>query len=241
MEPGVFRSSTGMAWNAAGATTPVSCCWCSSTKVCSTTVARRWLPRSKRWPGGCVPLLVNEDVHGAWSRTLGMAERRGDGGWVLLSPKGAVTWRHEGRLSGEVLTGALDSHLHRSPDASPSPTRGSLEVGAKLSGAALFPGSSTSSSPSRSPWAAGLARRRPSSRSSRRAANRRRRTCDSSTPTTGRRATLSGWWWSSSTAPARARPRHRRRAGHRLHHDPRSRRRDRRSAGRRHLADHRHR
>jgi len=84
--------------------------------------------------------LVNEDVHGGWSRALGMKESRGEVGWALVSPDGAVTWRHDGRLSGDVLTRALDAHLSQSADASASPVLPRLEVGSTIAGGLLSPG-----------------------------------------------------------------------------------------------------
>ena len=80
-----------------------------------------------------IAAIVNADVHGSWSRALEVRASGEAPRWALISPRGAVTWRHEGHVSSDTLGSALDTFLHQSPDASPAArTRTSLEVGAQV-------------------------------------------------------------------------------------------------------------
>ena len=79
-----------------------------------------------------VPAIVNADVEGRWSQMLGVRSQGVQPGWALMSPQGAVTWRHEGPLNTETLGRALDSSLHQSQDASPAAARTGLDVGSQV-------------------------------------------------------------------------------------------------------------
>ena len=79
-----------------------------------------------------VPAIVNADVHGGWSRALEVRSRGAEPGWALIGPQGGVTWRHEGRVSGETLGRALDTFLQPSQDVSPAAARIGLAVGTKV-------------------------------------------------------------------------------------------------------------
>lgn len=87
-----------------------------------------------------VAAIVNEDVAGAWSRAFGLRAGSGQPAWCLVSPDGAVTWTHNGRGTPELLTSALDTHLHRSPKPVPVPANAALAAGARVTAAALRPG-----------------------------------------------------------------------------------------------------
>ncbi|MBA3356626.1 MAG: hypothetical protein H0U18_11970 [Pyrinomonadaceae bacterium] len=87
-----------------------------------------------------IAALVNEDVRGGWSRSLSLRSGTAGPAWGLISPEGTVTWTHQGHISPEHLTEALDSHLRRSPDVSPVEFRQSPEIGRQISSTALHPG-----------------------------------------------------------------------------------------------------
>jgi hypothetical protein len=63
------------------------------------------------------PLLVNEDVDGAWSRAF--AVNSAQVAWRLLGSDGGVLWMGEGPVSAEHLTGVLDRNLYPCPPATP--------------------------------------------------------------------------------------------------------------------------
>jgi hypothetical protein len=87
-----------------------------------------------------VPVLVNEDVQGRWSRALEVSGRGAEPAWALVAPDGAVTWRQQGRASGETLTQALDLHLRRSPDVMPGPKPPEPQAGLEIWAGMLRPG-----------------------------------------------------------------------------------------------------
>jgi hypothetical protein len=94
------------------------------------------MPNTTAW----VVKFVNEDVRGAWSHALGMRHGSGSPGWRLIAPDGGVTWAHDGQLSAEALTAALDTHLQRSPDQAPVEFHaGRLELGKQISAIPLDP------------------------------------------------------------------------------------------------------
>lgn len=81
------------------------------------------------------PLVVNEDVHGSWSKALSLEASDGTVGaleWRLISPTGGVTWGHSGRIDAEDLALALDDYLFRSPAAIPAPSTRDLPLGMRL-------------------------------------------------------------------------------------------------------------
>jgi hypothetical protein len=59
-------------------------------------------------------VMVNEDVGGSWARALGVGAQRGPA-WRLLSPRGGVTWSHDGPLEQATLAWMLDECLIPSP------------------------------------------------------------------------------------------------------------------------------
>lgn len=87
-----------------------------------------------------IAVLANEDVRGAWSSALGLHAGTGDPGWGLIGPSGVVAWAHQGRISGEALGAALDTHLEPSRSATPMPIAGEVEIGSRISATALHPG-----------------------------------------------------------------------------------------------------
>jgi hypothetical protein len=88
-----------------------------------------------------IAAFVNEDVRGAWSQALGMRSGSGSPSWRLIAPDGHVAWAHDGQLSAEVLTAALDTHLQLSPDHAPVEfhSGGRLELGKQVSVITLDP------------------------------------------------------------------------------------------------------
>ena len=87
-----------------------------------------------------ISAFVNEDVGGAWSKAFKVRSGAGAPAWRLIAPDGVVTWSHDGQMSQDVLINALDVHLRRSPDPTPSAIRPRLEVGQLVTGGALSPG-----------------------------------------------------------------------------------------------------
>ena len=55
------------------------------------------------------PVVVNEDVDGAWSKALNLSA--GAPAWVLVTPSGGVAWAHHGSIQSDSLAEALDGHL----------------------------------------------------------------------------------------------------------------------------------
>jgi hypothetical protein len=81
---------------------------------------------------------VNEDVQGAWTRTLALGDEQVTG-WAMLSPQGTPVWTHLGPLSADKLANVLDTHLRTAADASPSPLGLHHEVGEVVNGHMLDP------------------------------------------------------------------------------------------------------
>jgi hypothetical protein len=67
-----------------------------------------------------LPVVLTEDVDGAWAR--GLAVRGHDGGpaWRLLAPGGGITWLHDGRLEPAALGHEVARHLVASGPPRPS-------------------------------------------------------------------------------------------------------------------------
>ncbi len=84
------------------------------------------------------PLLVNEDVHGGWSASLRLPSERGEPAWRLISPRGGVTWMHDGRASADEVTAALDGYLFPSGAPSAEHQRPGLDLGSRVSPGALY-------------------------------------------------------------------------------------------------------
>jgi hypothetical protein len=76
------------------------------------------------------PVLVNEDVGGAWSAFFGLPGS-GEPAWRLLGPTGSRTWSYDGRV-GEELAGILDDHLFPSPPATAVHIRPGLDLGVRV-------------------------------------------------------------------------------------------------------------
>jgi hypothetical protein len=97
------------------------------------------------------PLLVNEDVQGGWSTSLGLpSPERGEPSWRLISPRGGVTWMHDGHASGKEVAAALDGYLFPSAPPSAERQQSGLSLGSPVSPAALdphFPGVEESACP----------------------------------------------------------------------------------------------
>ena len=55
-------------------------------------------------------ITVNEDVDGTWSATLGAGHHEPPA-WRLVSPRGGITWAHDGRIDDDGLTLALEQCL----------------------------------------------------------------------------------------------------------------------------------
>jgi hypothetical protein len=75
--------------------------------------------------------LVAEDVHGVWTRTLALPTR-GHVAWRLLSPKGLITWSHDGHAHGDLIASALEKRLEPGRPPSLVPLRPGVEVGVHL-------------------------------------------------------------------------------------------------------------
>jgi hypothetical protein len=76
--------------------------------------------------------MVNEDVQGTWAQALSMGAGSNEMAWRLLSPRGGVTWMHEGRVDVESLGKALDACLMPAPVPRPAPIRRAVPIGARL-------------------------------------------------------------------------------------------------------------
>jgi len=85
------------------------------------------------------PLLVNEDVRGAWSAALGFDPDRNELAWRLLSPSGGLSWARDGRASAEELTAALDGCLFPSGPPTSAYQPPGPDIGTYLSPSALNP------------------------------------------------------------------------------------------------------
>ena len=86
------------------------------------------------------PVLANEDVQGSWSAALGFRSGGGERAWRLISPRGGVTWMHDGRIAAEALGAALDGYLLPSPPPQAKQVRPHVEVGMPMAATALHPG-----------------------------------------------------------------------------------------------------
>lgn len=80
-----------------------------------------------------IATIVNEDVHGGWSRALGLCKGVSALGWALISPSGDRAWAHEGPLESSALATALDTHLKRSTEVRSIDIQMGIEVGTVLS------------------------------------------------------------------------------------------------------------
>lgn len=76
-----------------------------------------------------ISLLVNEDVHAGWSRTLGFSAESGAPGWAIICPSGDRAWSHQGPVKSDVLANALDVYLRRSAQVSAIKMGTAIEVG----------------------------------------------------------------------------------------------------------------
>jgi hypothetical protein len=85
------------------------------------------------------PLLVNEDVHGAWSATLDLGSERGEPAWRLISPTGGISWKQDGHVAAEELGAALDASLFPGAAASAEYEQHGLDIGEYVSPGALDP------------------------------------------------------------------------------------------------------
>lgn len=83
------------------------------------------------------PVLVNEDVVGAWSEQLGLRSPDPGPAWCLVAATGGVAWMHRGPLSGQELARALDACLFASPPPGVYPADPSIAVGAAFEARAL--------------------------------------------------------------------------------------------------------
>ena len=61
--------------------------------------------------GLAAPMLVSEDVRGAWSTVLALPTRTSEPVWRLITPEGVVRWAHHGRADAELLASVLDERL----------------------------------------------------------------------------------------------------------------------------------
>ena len=86
------------------------------------------------------PVVLNEDVHGAWSSALALPGGRAKQAWRLIAPGGGVIWMHDGRLPAERLGVALDQHLIPSAPPRPELMRPRADLGARVTASALHPG-----------------------------------------------------------------------------------------------------
>lgn len=64
--------------------------------------------------------MVAENIGSAWDQPLAVTAQRDPGqpSWRLMSPRGGVSWIHEGPLSDSELAAALDGHLLPAPPPS---------------------------------------------------------------------------------------------------------------------------
>ena len=85
-----------------------------------------------------IATIVNEDVHGGWSRALGLGSGSQAMGWALISPSGDNSWTHEGRVESAALSQALDTHLKRSQDVRSMDIQAGIELGTVLSPRDLY-------------------------------------------------------------------------------------------------------
>lgn len=87
-----------------------------------------------------IAAVVNEDVNASWARALALRAESGGPAWAIIAPHGLVVWTHEGRIAGDALASALDTHLRRCPDPQPFEYRLGVDVGTRITPDALHPG-----------------------------------------------------------------------------------------------------
>jgi len=85
------------------------------------------------------PLVVAEDVGGAWATALSLHAEPGEPTWALVSPTGGLVWRHHGPAEGDRLAAALDAHLYTSAMVTPQRVRPRFDVGARVTPGLLDP------------------------------------------------------------------------------------------------------
>jgi hypothetical protein len=79
------------------------------------------------------PLLINEDVHGSWSRSLYVDAAAGELTYRLVTPTGGLTWAHSGSIDARSLGQALDDHLLPSVHADITPIWAGPVPGTRIS------------------------------------------------------------------------------------------------------------
>lgn len=85
-----------------------------------------------------IPVVISEDVRGAWNRAFALNGGSGGIEWRLTTPTGAVTWMHQGRLEARLLTDALDHYLIPSVRAGARPVKYGMTVGETIAVDALY-------------------------------------------------------------------------------------------------------
>jgi hypothetical protein len=85
-------------------------------------------------------VVVNEDVHGAWSTAFALPHESGEQAWRLIAPRGGITWTHDGRIHGEILANALDHCLIPCAAPKPAMVRTMVRPGIQLAATAFDPG-----------------------------------------------------------------------------------------------------
>lgn len=103
--------------------------------------------------GGYVgaPVLVSEDVNGAWSRALDLPERVDGAAWRLLGPGGGLVWQADAPVNPEMLARVLDECLYPTPPPRPVAMTTGVEIGMRVPSAALRAGDTVSGAEDRCP------------------------------------------------------------------------------------------
>jgi hypothetical protein len=79
------------------------------------------------------PLLVSEDVHGAWAAALDVTHDTGEPAWRLIRPDGGISWTHNGHSGPEQLAAGLAASLVKSSPPGAQLIRPGLDLGARVS------------------------------------------------------------------------------------------------------------
>lgn len=85
------------------------------------------------------PIMANEDVHGDWAKAFALESHNRGLSWRLLSPGGGVTWMHNGELSPEDLSHALEQFLLPSAAPQMRTLESRVKVGMQLASQSLYP------------------------------------------------------------------------------------------------------
>jgi hypothetical protein len=85
------------------------------------------------------PIMANEDVNGSWADAFALEAHNRGVSWRLLSPGGGVTWMHNGPLSTDELSVALEHCLLPSAPPQMRTLESRVSVGMQLAATSIYP------------------------------------------------------------------------------------------------------